>query len=92
MANVVPTLFARARAFGGAISNPWAICATVLAFAEGDGDSRRNGRAPLHNVGTYGSHGAAIGFMTWMWISVIVVLLGAEFDQAIARTRHRGKQ
>jgi membrane protein len=35
-------------------------------------------------VGTYGSLGAAIGFMTWMWISVIAVLLGAEFDQTIA--------
>jgi membrane protein len=29
---------------------------------------------------TYGSLGAVIGFMTWMWISAIVVLLGAEFN------------
>lgn len=29
---------------------------------------------------TYGSLGAAIGFMTWLWISAIVILLGAEFD------------
>jgi membrane protein len=29
---------------------------------------------------TYGSLGAVIGFMTWMWISAIVVLLGAELD------------
>jgi membrane protein len=29
---------------------------------------------------TYGSLGAAIGFMTWIWISTIVVLLGAELD------------
>lgn len=29
---------------------------------------------------TYGSLGAAIGFMTWLWISAIVVLLGAEVD------------
>jgi membrane protein len=29
---------------------------------------------------TYGSLGAAIGFMTWLWISAIVVLLGAEID------------
>jgi membrane protein len=27
---------------------------------------------------TYGSLGAAIGMMTWMWISMIVVLLGAQ--------------
>lgn len=29
---------------------------------------------------TYGSLGGAIGFMTWLWISAIVVLLGAELD------------
>jgi len=29
---------------------------------------------------TYGSLGAAIGFMTWIWLSSIVVLLGAELD------------
>jgi membrane protein len=29
---------------------------------------------------TYGSLGAVIGFMTWLWISAIVVLLGAELD------------
>lgn len=29
---------------------------------------------------TYGSLGAAIGFMTWLWITAIMVLLGAELD------------
>jgi membrane protein len=29
---------------------------------------------------TYGSLGAAIGFMTWMWLSFVVILLGAELD------------
>lgn len=29
---------------------------------------------------TYGSLGAVIGFMTWLWISAIVVLLGGEID------------
>lgn len=29
---------------------------------------------------TYGSLGAVIGFMTWIWISAIVVLAGAELD------------
>jgi membrane protein len=29
---------------------------------------------------TYGSLGGAVGFMTWLWISAIVILLGAEFD------------
>ena len=29
---------------------------------------------------TYGSLGAAIGFMTWIWLSTSVVLVGAEMD------------
>jgi membrane protein len=29
---------------------------------------------------TYGSLGAVIGFMTWLWISAIIILLGAEID------------
>ncbi len=29
---------------------------------------------------TYGSLGAAIGFLTWIWISSMVVLIGAEVD------------
>lgn len=43
---------------------------------------------------TYGSLGAAIGFMTWIWISSIVVLLGAELNAelehqtAMDSTRH----
>ena len=29
---------------------------------------------------TYGSLGAVIGFMTWIWLSTIVVLLGGEIN------------
>lgn len=29
---------------------------------------------------TYGSLGAVIGFMMWLWISAIVILIGAELD------------
>ena len=29
---------------------------------------------------TYGSLGAVIGFMVWLWLSTIVILLGAELD------------
>ena len=29
---------------------------------------------------TYGSLGAAIGFMTWIWISTMVVLVGAKIN------------
>ena len=28
----------------------------------------------------YGSLGAAIGFMTWIWLSVLIILLGAELN------------
>ena len=32
---------------------------------------------------TYGSLGAIVGFLTWIWISLMVVLLGAEFNSEI---------
>jgi membrane protein len=35
---------------------------------------------------TYGSLGAIIGFMVWMWLSTIVVLVGAEIN---AETEHQ---
>lgn len=35
---------------------------------------------------TYGSLGAVIGFMTWMWLSTIIVLVGAEIS---AETEHQ---
>jgi len=36
-----------------------------------------------HYNATYGSLGAAVGFMMWIWVSVMVVLLGAELDAEI---------
>lgn len=32
---------------------------------------------------TYGSLGAAIGFMIWMWVSTIVLLMGAELNAVV---------
>ena len=32
---------------------------------------------------TYGSLGAVIGFMTWIWLSAVVVLTGAEINAEI---------
>lgn len=32
---------------------------------------------------TYGSLGAVIGFMIWLWVSAIVILIGAELDAEI---------
>ena len=39
---------------------------------------------------TYGSLGAAIGFMTWIWISTMVVLIGAELDAEIEAQAEHG--
>ena len=38
---------------------------------------------------TYGSLGAIIGFMIWIWLSAIVVLAGAEIDVALETRRTR---
>jgi membrane protein len=34
---------------------------------------------------TYGSLGAAVGFMTWIWISTIILLIGAELNAEMER-------
>jgi membrane protein len=34
---------------------------------------------------TYGSLGAMVGFMTWMWLSALVILGGAEIDAVLER-------
>jgi membrane protein len=39
---------------------------------------------------TYGSLGAAIGLMTWMWLSAIIVLVGVELNSEIERQAVRG--
>ncbi len=38
---------------------------------------------------TYGSLGAAIGFLTWVWISTIVVLIGAEIGSEMEHQTDR---
>ena len=38
---------------------------------------------------TYGSLGAVIGFMTWIWISSMVILLGAELDAELEQQTDR---
>ena len=38
---------------------------------------------------TYGSLGAAIGLMTWMWLSAIIVLVGAELNSEVERQAMR---
>jgi membrane protein len=41
---------------------------------------------------TYGSLGAGIGFMTWIWISVIVILVGDEVNEILDATREPEKR
>ncbi len=38
---------------------------------------------------TYGSLGAAIGFMTWIWISTMIVLLGGELNAEMEQQTER---
>lgn len=38
---------------------------------------------------TYGSLGAVIGFMTWIWLSSAVILIGAELDSEMERQTAR---
>lgn len=35
---------------------------------------------------TYGSLGAVVGFMTWIWISGIVILIGAQLDAELVKS------
>ena len=36
-----------------------------------------------HYDRTYGSLGAIVGFMTWIWLSITIVLMGAEFNSEL---------
>lgn len=52
----------------------WCIVSTAFSFYAAHFGS--------YNA-TYGSLGAAIGLMTWMWLSITVILLGAEINAQI---------
>ena len=41
-----------------------------------------------HYNKTYGSLGGVIVFLIWLWISNVVILLGAEFNAELERARH----
>ena len=55
------------------------VFATVLWLVASLGFSYYVANFGTYNK-TYGSLGAAIGFMTWIWISSIIVLLGGELN------------
>ena len=41
---------------------------------------------------TYGLLGAGIGFMTWIWISAIVILIGEEVNEIIDAAKKPAKE
>lgn len=58
---------------------PGSIFASVLILAMSAVYSWYAANFSNYNA-TYGSLGALIGFLTWMWISVIIVILGAALN------------
>ena len=73
---------ANARRGGG--SRPGAVIAALLWLAGSAALSFYLSNFADYNA-TYGSLGAAIGLMMWMWLSTIAVLLGAQLDTVIER-------
>jgi membrane protein len=61
---------------------PGGVLAAVVWLAMSLGFSVYVGRFG-HYDRTYGSLGAIVGFMTWIWLSLAIVLLGAEFNSEI---------
>jgi membrane protein len=61
---------------------PGGVLAALLWMAGSAGFSWYLNNVAKLNA-TYGSLGAVIGFMLWVWFSVMVVLLGAEFNAEI---------
>jgi membrane protein len=59
---------------GGAASVLWVVMSGAFSFYVA--------QFGTYNA-TYGSLGAVIGFMTWIWLSSAVVLVGAELDAAL---------
>src|SRR3954468_18280292 len=56
----------------------WIIASALFAFYVGNFSSYNK---------TYGSLGGVIVFLTWLWITNIIILLGAEFNSEMERSR-----
>ena len=63
---------------------PGSLFATFFLFVASAGFAYYAANFANYNK-TYGTLGAAIGFMTWLWISSIVVMVGAELNAAVER-------
>ena len=57
-----------------------AQCAARLRIVYRPGCSPQNVASFESYNRLYGSLGAGIGFMVWIWISVVVILIGAELN------------
>lgn len=63
--------------WGGTVAALLWVCASALfAWYVASFDSYNR---------TYGSLGAGIGFMMWIWLSIVIVLLGAELNSEMER-------
>ena len=58
---------------------PGAAVATIVWLAASIGFSWYLQNFANYNA-TYGSLGAVIGFLMWVWISMVILLIGAEFN------------
>src|SRR3954462_5856155 len=56
----------------------WIVASALFAFYVGNFSSYNK---------TYGSLGGVIVFLTWLWITNIIVLLGAEFNSEMGRSK-----
>lgn len=67
---------------------PGAITATIVWIIASIGFSWYLQNFANYNA-TYGSLGAVIGFLVWMWISLIILLVGAELNSEIEHQTSR---
>lgn len=63
---------------------PGAVLAALVWIAASIGFTWYVGNFGSYNE-TYGSLGAVIGFMTWIWVSATIVLVGAELNAEMER-------
>ena len=72
------------------VLTPGVLVAAIMWLAGSAGLSLYLSKFADYNA-TYGSLGAAIGLMMWMWLSTIVILVGAAIDVEIERVRREGR-
>jgi membrane protein len=58
----------------------WIIASVIFSFYVANFNSYNK---------TYGSLGAVVGFMTWIWISAMVVMMGAELNAELEQQTNR---